>query len=311
MPAFHYRALLKRKKPDFSSGPLFVITGLALLLTNSRRSVVAEQALKYELSQDGHTLSLAIEATSSYYYILRQTENLREFHPVSVKLGMHSVSWNYSLPVGEESATFFSFEAVSIFQPIDSDGDGIDDRYELEHPQFLDPLDPADARRVDPLTGQSFYSVYLRGMFGSADSPPVIVGREATVFNFGQPTAHYEATSREWSVYNAEPDSGPPLEGYPVIVSRETTAFNFGSPLAQAEAIGRETTVFNFGSAPHKIEALGREVTIYNSKPSSGAPIGGFPVTVSRELTLFNFGQPTAATETISREVTVLNFQEP
>ncbi len=40
---------------------------------------------------------------------------------------------------------FYQVEEIPLSTPLDSDGDGIDDIFELQHPLLLDPLDPADA----------------------------------------------------------------------------------------------------------------------------------------------------------------------
>ena len=86
-------------------------------------------------------------------------------------------------------------------EPIDSDGDGIDDVYELRHGVFLNPLDPADARLDFDHDGLSNLEEYQRGtdptvpaLLTLRESSPaqgetgVSVTRE-TIFRLSQPLA--------------------------------------------------------------------------------------------------------------------------
>jgi hypothetical protein len=65
-----------------------------------------------------------------------------------------------------------------------------------------------------------------------------VVSREVSIFNFGQPTASYEAISREVSV------------------------FDFGQAVASIEAISREVSVFDRGS--NLLDSISREVSVYD-----------------------------------------------
>jgi len=51
--------------------------------------------------------------------------------------------------------------------PIDSDGDGIPDAWEIKH--HLDPHNPADAQKLDPNSGYSYLELYLNEL---VDQPP-------------------------------------------------------------------------------------------------------------------------------------------
>ena len=68
-------------------------------------------------------------------------------------------------------------------------------------------------------------------------------GREVSIFNFGSPSAAFEANSREISIYNGE---AVPYSDLLQIETREVSTFNFGSPSAPIEAISREVSVLNF-----------------------------------------------------------------
>src|SRR5205814_10181328 len=52
---------------------------------------------------------------------------------------------------------------VPIAQPLDTDGDGIDDVYELQHSSVLNPLDPSDAARDSDGDGLSNLEEFKRG----------------------------------------------------------------------------------------------------------------------------------------------------
>jgi hypothetical protein len=52
---------------------------------------------------------------------------------------------------------------VPIAHPLDSDGDGIDDVYELRHPPFLNPLDASDANQDFDGDGHSNLEDYRAG----------------------------------------------------------------------------------------------------------------------------------------------------
>jgi hypothetical protein len=230
--------------------------------------------------------------------------------PVGMSLGADGPVWAYSLQLGA-NAGFFRVRAHDVFSPQDSDGDGMDDRFELLHPDCLDPLDWQDASRSCLADGISNYQFYLRELYGGPGLALQFISRETTVWNCGSPTARIEAMSVEMSVYNANPGSGPPTSDILQVHSREVTTWNFGSPSAPVEAVSREITAWNFGTPSAPIEAVSPEISVYSAFPGSGAPITDILQVHSRELTVFNLGQATAAIEAISRELTVMNFEEP
>ena len=58
---------------------------------------------------------------------------------------------------------FYRIRAVPFAQPLDLDGDGIDDGYELSHRTFLNPFNPADAALDYDGDGQSNLQEYRDG----------------------------------------------------------------------------------------------------------------------------------------------------
>ncbi len=88
-----------------------------------------------------------LDADPSVYYILKESPDLGKatpFTPIAIELGEVAPVWEIPILPGRPRI-FFAVEPVDLFAPYDTDGDGIDDVYELERPVLLDPLDGADA----------------------------------------------------------------------------------------------------------------------------------------------------------------------
>ena len=289
--------------------PLLLLTGAAWL-ASAAPALADELRLQSQFDPTTSVLTLSLPADPKAYYTLEWTENFMTFTNVGASLGSPGPVWSYSVAVGPQHG-FFRVQSHSVFDPTDTDHDGIDDSYELQHPNCLDPLNYHDASQPCLTNGMSNYAFYLRDLFGGQGTTPQFYSREATVFNLGAPTARLEAISKEVSVYSAHPGSGPSTSDILQVYSREVTTWNFGSPSAPVEAISREATVWNFGSPSAPIEDISKEVSVYSANPGSGPPTTEFNQVYSRELTVFNFGAPTATWEAISREVSVLNFQDP
>ena len=83
-------------------------------------------------------------ATDSYFILNRgpQVGNIT----LAVDMGLGQAGGGQlSNSVTAASAAFFNVQQVPLTAPHDLDGDGIDDVYELQHPSFLNPLNPPDA----------------------------------------------------------------------------------------------------------------------------------------------------------------------
>lgn len=235
------------------------------------------------------------------YYLLEHSQNLIDWQLADMSLGINSVMDLDPLI----TRGFFRAAPLNKYAPADTDGDGIDDVYELNHSDVLDPLNPHDGSQLSPggggltnfqvyqnLFGILSYKILQRegrevSVFNFGGAPGFdSVSREQSIFNFGSPSATWEANSREVSLYNGQ--------AVPV------------SDLAQRES--REWTVFNFGSPSATKEANSREISLYNGQ---AVPVSDLLQRESREWSVFNFGSPSATREAISREVSVLNFDEP
>ena len=241
-------------------------------------------------------------ANPGVYFLLQHSDDLQTWGPADISLGGPS---EMGLAPGVARG-FFRALPLSKYAPLDSDGDGIDDIYELQHPDILDPLNPNDGSHLAPGGGGlSNYQVYL-SLFGITSYKILQQeGREVSLFNFGSPSATFEANSREQSIFNFGSPSAT-LEAN----SREISLYNGQavpmSDLAQIES--REWSVFNFNSPSARVETISKEVSIYNGQ---AVPVSDLAQIESREVSVFNFGSPSATLEANSREVSVLNFTEP
>lgn len=243
------------------------------------------------------------------YYLLEYSDDLRNWVPADMSLGAPS---ELEIVPGVQKG-FFRAIPYGKHAPLDSDGDGIDDVYELRHREFLNPLDPTDGTKLAPNGGGlTNYQVYLdifritsykilqresREMsvfnFGSPSATFEANGREHSVFNFGSPSATTEANSRELSLYNGQ---HIPYNDLAQIETREVSVFNLGQPAPGP------------GAAPALAEAITHEVSVYNGQ---NVPYSDLAQIETREISVFNSGSPSAPIEAISREVSVLNFEEP
>lgn len=298
---------LATPNPEVRAGLLGLACSISL--GASPTLCASDHFLEIGYDADHSALVVSVPPDPASYFLIEHSANLTTFADSGIALGRDGPSWVYAIPV-ESEAGFFRVRAISLFAVQDTDGDGLDDLYELEHPSCLDPLDPADAAEQCLQAGFNNLQIYLRDLFGGPAGVQFF-SREATVFNFGAPTARFEALSPEISVYNATPGSGPPASDLNQVFSREATVWNFGSPAAHVEALSSEVSIYNAsaGSGPPATDlnqVFSRETTVWNF----GSPCFAHDA-LSREMTVFNFGQPTAKLEAISREVTVLNFEEP
>lgn len=90
---------------------------------------------------------VTIAADTNSYYVLYRGETVTDIRLVS-QLGLGaavSVQLVDSQAPAPATARFYRVEQIPLNQPKDSDGDGVDDVYELQRREFLDPL-----ARMDP-----------------------------------------------------------------------------------------------------------------------------------------------------------------
>ncbi len=142
-------------------------------------------------------------ADTNFYYILlagNQITNISSTAGMALPSGTNGLGQlNDFASAFTNSARFYRVRKVPIAQPLDSDGDGIDDIWELNHasqPESLNPLDPTDGSRTGS-SGRTLLEEYLSAKLSItsiAESSPangesgVSVTRE-TIFRFNHPLA--------------------------------------------------------------------------------------------------------------------------
>ena len=254
----------------------------------------------FELRRDGAGMLLELEHDPSRYFLLEGSVDLLEFTPETMGLGSDAPIWE--IPFAGRGRGFYRILPLNVFAPRDSDGDGIDDVYELVNSDILDPLNPLDAHLDPDGNGLTHLDEY-RMRFALDDEPPQYHSNETTLFNFGAPTARLEGISKELTMFNFWAPSGV------LAVSKEVSLYN-GQTVPSSEflvQVSREVSLWNYGVPSAEGEAISRVVSIYNG---GSVPQSEFLVQHSRELSFFNHGAPTAPVEAISREVTIFNFIE-
>ena len=90
-------------------------------------------------------------SSNQYYLLLRGTSLTNLTQPVSAKLFTvpnHVLS--DSNAVALTGSVFYRLRAVPVAEPLDSDGDGLNDVYELLRPLYLNPLNPNDGPVAPP-----------------------------------------------------------------------------------------------------------------------------------------------------------------
>lgn len=158
-------------------------------------------AIEAEAGPDGLTLRLPDNVAA--YYRLDLSTNLPAFSPWAMDLGHEGAVWRVPYDSGPDAAFFRAF-GESLWSPLDTDGDGMDDVWELDHPGVLDPLDPADAGLDPDGNGLSHLQEYW-SLYGRRVPRNEAISREWTLFNFESPLARFEAISREVTLYVGQP----------------------------------------------------------------------------------------------------------
>ena len=252
-----------------------------------------------DVEMDGLTARFTTPEAAHIYFVLTESENLMDYSPTGIAVATESMIWESPAPLNVDK-WFWVMRTYSVFAAVDSDGDRMDDMYEIARPGILDPINPDDAHLDPDGNGLTHLQEYLLFYFGGEGAAPQFYSHEVSTFNFGAPREKQGS------------------------LSREITAFNFGAPLASVEAISRlvsiyngsgfnpsgipqvysrELSAYNFGTPLFSIDALSREFSIYNGEAI--ASVTSIAQRYSREVSVFNFGAPIYSVEALSREVSV------
>jgi len=108
------------------------------------------------------------------YFVLRRGLTLEYIgRPVGIALGSAEGGLVADRGLAQEEAAFYQLQSVPRSASIDTDGDGMDDVYELLHASILDPLDPSDAMRDPDGDGRTNLEEYRSG------TNPLVSGNDA------------------------------------------------------------------------------------------------------------------------------------
>ena len=223
---------------------------LAFLLSASA-SRADGNPLPFTFKRVGGEYRLGLGPQQYYYFGFQHTVDLNQpYNTLKMALGVPGPVFGYTPGVGETQA-FFRAEAIDVWSPRDSDGDGIDDLWELQN--GLDPLNPADALLPNAHDPGKTNLQYYRDHFGLVRVTE-FYSTETSVYN------HAFSISTEVSVFN----NG--VNGFSIeALSQETSVFNFGPPAPAIQALSQETSVFNYGPPSPSIQAISREVSVLNN----------------------------------------------
>ena len=108
-------------------------------------------------------LSFSHTNSFSYFILYRGTDLANISQPVDATLGPFVFQLSDPTPVSSTPSAFYRVRAVPLAQPLDVDGDGIDDGYELRHRAFLNPFKAGDAALDFDADGRSNLQEYRDG----------------------------------------------------------------------------------------------------------------------------------------------------
>ncbi|MBI2929471.1 MAG: VCBS repeat-containing protein [Verrucomicrobia bacterium] len=108
---------------------------------------------------------VSFRSLGKFYYILcRKTGTNTPPVPITMRLSADGLSELIDpAPLSGSTASDYLVKNQPLDQPLDTDGDGIDDVYELLHPNILNPLDFADALADPDQDGHRNLREYLDG----------------------------------------------------------------------------------------------------------------------------------------------------
>lgn len=135
------------------------------------------------LETDGRA-TVTVAAAASSYYVLYRGEVVTDIRLVS-QLGLGaagSVQLTDSQAPAPAAARFYRVEQVPLSAPKDSDGDGIDDVYELQRRAFLDPLVKIDSAQDTDADGVPDLEEYRQ------NTDPAVANAVAPSISLNAPT---------------------------------------------------------------------------------------------------------------------------
>jgi RHS repeat-associated protein len=149
------------------------LTGV-LLAAFRHQSLGAELTIRDIRVQPDQPVQIRVPAVAHAYYLLFRGEQVQQIVlPRDIRLG-ETPEVTLTDPVPRPDTAFYRIEQVPIASPKDSDGDGMDDVFELRHPAACKPL-VADASLDPDADGKNNLQEYLLGTDpGTPNVPPVV-----------------------------------------------------------------------------------------------------------------------------------------
>ena len=172
----------------------FFVRAAALLagvvaLSNSA-SAASFEIESFSVTNQTRVVSFATE-TNLYYTLLTGTIVTNIDQPVSMIFGTGEIGVLRDTNAPAETG-FYRVRALPLSQAADSDGDSIDDAYELSNASCLDPLNAADAGSDCDGDGRSNLTEYREGTsLAVQDSPPLLVINEVDYDQVGIDTREF------------------------------------------------------------------------------------------------------------------------
>jgi len=222
------------------------------------------------------------EADTNFYYILYRGNGITNMvSAVDVAIATNnSGELADAVPAFGNNDTFYRILQVPINQPLDLDGDGIDDVYELRHRRFLDPLNPADALRDFDQDGISNLQEYRAGLDPTVKqflAPTVVApvsstkGTSIGLSGTARPNQIIRIDGGSVSVTNVADASGSFIVNVPLNINRLNRIF-----VSSIDADGNS-------SSPQPIEILqiSQPPSLFIDSPADNSEVTDANVTVA------------------------------
>jgi len=170
---------------------LIAILAAAFAANVQRARAQAFSITNFDVVLNGPRTAQFSADTASYYILYSGTVVTNVAQPVAMALGTSgSLSLQDASP--QVAAQFYRVARIPLTQPLDSDGDGIDDVFELSYPGCLNPLDATDASSDCDGDGRSNLQEFYDGTNPVvADAPPRLVINEVDYDQPGTDTTEF------------------------------------------------------------------------------------------------------------------------
>ncbi|HSU54213.1 MAG TPA: lamin tail domain-containing protein [Candidatus Dormibacteraeota bacterium] len=225
--------------------------------------------------------TIGFSADADSYYILYRGQvvtNISE--PVKMALGI-SGSLTLQDSSSQTAAQFYRVARVPLLQPLDSDGDGIDDVFELSYAGCLNPLDPTDASLDCDGDTRSNLQEYFDGTNPIlADAAPKLVINEIDYDQVGSPdTAEFvEILNKGTNTINLAHYALAFING---ANNLEYLRVNLNGPISASQyLVVASTNLTTIPAAARIIYFLSGENSIQNGSPDGVALINTGSLTI-------------------------------